>query len=120
MLNALDDHVVDPGSLDNVAEVINPKDRHVIASALVGEASVVVTNDGRLRSETATAHVDLVPMSADTFAANLWQLMPEGVDEVISTLVAKRTMRPVTVDELTEAMRRPFPTMTRAWRAGRV
>lgn len=120
MRAALDDRVVDPGTLDDVPEAINPKDRHVIASALAGEASVVVTNDGRLRSQTETAHVDLVPMSADAFAARLWQLMPEGVDEVITTLVAKRTKRPVTVDELMEAMRGPFSTMTSAWLASRV
>lgn len=105
MRDALDDHVVDPGSLD---------------AALAGGASVVVTNDGRLRSETETAIVDLLPMSADAFAAHLWQLTPEGVDEVINTLVAKRTKRPVTVDELMEAMRGPFSTMTSAWLASRV
>lgn len=120
MRDALDDHVVDPSSLDDVPEAINLKDRHVIAAAVAGGASVVVTNDGRLRSETETANVDLLPMSADAFAAHLWQLTPEAVDEVINTLVAKRTRRPVTVDELMEAMRRPFPTMTSAWLASRV
>lgn len=119
MRAALDDHVVDPSSLDDVLEAINPKDRHVIAAALTGEASLVVTNNGRLRSETEAAKVDLLPMSADAFAAHLWRLTPEGVDEVINSLVAKRTKRPVTVDELMEAMRGPFSTMTSAWLASR-
>lgn len=44
----------------------------------------------------------------------------DSVPEVINTLVAKRTKRPVTADELMDAMRRPFPTMTSAWHAGRI
>ncbi|MEZ5350943.1 MAG: PIN domain-containing protein [Microthrixaceae bacterium] len=120
MRDALDDQVVSTGSLDSVPEAINPKDRHVIAAALVGEASTVVTNDKRLRAEIEDADIGLAAMSTDDFATHLWTLMPDDVTEVINTLVAKRTKRPVTADELMEAMRRPFPTMTRAWRAGRV
>ena len=59
MRDALDDHLVDPGSLDDVPD-INPKDRHVIAAALAGEASIVVTNDQRLRAEIEAADLDLV------------------------------------------------------------
>ncbi len=66
MRGALEDHVVDPGSLDVNSEAINPKDRHVIAAALAGEASLVVTNDKRLRAETESAHAGLVPRWART------------------------------------------------------
>lgn len=119
MREALEDHLVDADTLDNVPEAINPKDRHVIAAALAGEASVVVSNDKRLRAETETADIGLVAASADDFAARLWHLMPDEIDEVINSLVAKRTKRPVTVDELMEAMRGPFPTMAAAWLSGR-
>lgn len=115
MRDALEDHLVDPGSLDDVPEVINPKDRHVIAAALAGEASIVVTDDKRLRAETESADLDLVAMSADDFAAHLWELMPDDVDEVINTVVAKRTKRPVTPEELMEALRGSFPAMATAW-----
>jgi hypothetical protein len=91
----------------------------VIAAALAGEASIVVTNDQQLRAETETADVDLLAMSADDFATRLWRLMPDDVDEVIRMLVAKRTKRPVTSEELIEAMRATFPTMASAWLAGR-
>lgn len=50
MRDALDDQLVDPGSVDDVPEAINPKVRHVIAAALAGEASIVVTNDKRLHA----------------------------------------------------------------------
>ena len=117
MRDALDDNLIEPGTLDNVPRTINPKDRHVIAAALVGEASVVVTNDKRLRAETENSDIGLVAMSADDFATRLWALMPHDVNEVISTLVAKRTKQPVTAHDLIEAMRGSFPTMTAAWLA---
>lgn len=119
MRDALDDQLVDPGSVDDVPAAINPKDRHVVAAALAGEASIVVTNDKRLRAETETAEAGLLAMSADDFATHLWILMPDDVDEVISALVAKRTKRPVTGEALIEAMRATFPTMASAWVAGR-
>jgi hypothetical protein len=119
MRDALEDHIVDSSSLDDIPETINPKDRHVIAAAFAGEASIVVTNDKRLRGETETAAVGLVASSADDFAAHLWELMPDDVDAVIRTLVAKRTKRPVTVEELMEAMRGTFPMMASAWLASR-
>lgn len=119
MRDALDDQLVEPRWVDDVLEAINPKDRHVIATALTGEASVVVTNDKRLRAETQAAGVGLLAMSADDFAGHLWTLMPEDVNEVISTLAAKRTKRPVTADELMDAMCGTFPTMASAWLTGR-
>lgn len=119
MREALEDQLVDVGSADNVPEAINPKDRHVIAAALTGEASLVVTNDKRLRSETEEAEIDLVPMSADDFAAHLFELMPDDVEAVMNTLVAKRTKRPVTTEELVAALRGPFPTMVAAWSSAR-
>lgn len=73
--------------------------------------SIVVTNE--------TAGVGLLAMSADDFAGHLWTLMPDDVNETISALAAKRTKRPVTAEELMEAMRNAFPTMVNTWLAGR-
>lgn len=118
MRDALEGHLVDPGSLDDVPDAINPKDRHVIAAALAGEASIVVTNDKRLRAETEAANIDLL-MSADDFAAHLWGLMPDDVGEVIHDLAAKRTKRPVTTEALMEALRGTFPALASAWFSAR-
>ena len=90
----------------------------MIAAALAGEASIVVSNDKRLRAETESADLGLLAMSADDFATHLWTLAPDDVDEVINTLVAKRTKQPVTAHDLIEAMRGSVPTMTAAWLAG--
>lgn len=118
MSGALEDQLVAPGSVDFVPKVVNPKDRHVIAAALIGEASIVVTNDKRLRAEIGDADIGLAAMSADDFATHLCTLMPDDVTEVINTLVAKRTNPPLTIDDLVEAMRGSLPTLTRAWLTG--
>lgn len=119
MRDALDDHLIDPHSLDDVPDAINSKDRHVIAAALTGESALVVTNDKRLRSEINAASLGLTAMSADDFAHHLWRLMPHDVDEVVQALAAKRTRRQVTAEELMEAMRNAFPAMVSAWFVGR-
>lgn len=119
MREALEDNIVDQGSLDDVPDAVNPKDRHVIAAALAGEASVVVTNDKGLRAETEASDITVLAMSADDFAAHLWELVPGEVDEVINLLVAKRTKRPVTAEELVAELWGPFPTMATAWLATR-
>lgn len=118
MREALDDQLIDPGSVDDASAVINPKDRHVIATALAGEASIVVSNDKRLRAEIESADLGLLAMSADDFATHLWTVAPDDVDEIINTLVAKRTKKPVTAHDLIEAMGGSFPTMTAAWLDG--
>jgi len=42
-----------------VPDAINAKDRHVVAAALEGEASVIVTNDSALRSEIDASDLEL-------------------------------------------------------------
>lgn len=66
MENALDDRLVEPGAFDDLLDAINSKDRHVIAAALDGEASILVTNDKGLRLEVGLAALELVPMSGVT------------------------------------------------------
>ena len=106
---------IDADLMAGVTDAIKPKDRHVIGAALAGEATIVVTNDKRLRAETGAADIGLLAMSADDFAAHLWELMPDDVGEVVHALVEKRTKRPVTTEELVETLRGPFPAMVAAW-----
>jgi len=110
MRSALEDNLV-TGSEVDVPDDVNPKDRHVIAAALAGEASIVVTNDKRLRSETNAAGLSLEAISADGFAARLWNNDPDGINAVIDRLVSKRTRNPITPEDLASALRGPFPSM---------
>ena len=59
MRAALDDQTVDTQVVEGLPDMINAKDRHVIAAALVAQATIVVTNDNALRSEIAGSGLDL-------------------------------------------------------------
>ena len=56
MRSALEDHFV-TGSVADVPKVVNLKDRHVVVSGCAGGASVVVSNDRRLRSEIVARRI---------------------------------------------------------------
>ena len=55
----LEDQTIDTSSVKGVPDAINAKDRHVVAAALEGEASVIVTNDSALRSEIDASDLEL-------------------------------------------------------------
>ena len=59
MRAALDDQTVDTQVVEGLPDMINAKDGHVIAAALVAQATIVVTNDNALRSEIAGSGLDL-------------------------------------------------------------
>jgi predicted nucleic acid-binding protein len=116
MAHALEDFVVDPDPDANVPVEINPKDRHVIAAASSGEATIVVTNDKRFRAETTKADIGLEPMDADSFALLLLTRDPASFERAVEVLAAKRTRHRVTPARLMESLERAFPRTGRAWR----
>lgn len=94
---------------------VNDKDRQVIGAAVAGDAQVVVTNDRKLRQELERRFAGPRPLTADEFATQLAIDSPGTVLEVVDSLVAKRTARPVTTtQEFIEALRTPFPAMVAA------
>src|SRR4051812_13199326 len=87
---ALADQIVDSVEFEDSAQMINVKDRHVVATALAAGAAWVVTDDGALRSEIAGSGLDLEPLDGDAFAMRLWEVSLAAVSEVVQSLIAKR------------------------------
>lgn len=58
----LADQIIGVSDLDTLAEVVNAKDRHVVAAAIEAEADVLDTNDRRLRDEVAASSLIIRPM----------------------------------------------------------
>lgn len=112
---ALEDQLVD-GQAVEVPAGINPKDRHIIGAAVVAAAQVIVTNDRRLRAEVEASELEQAALDLDTFAVMLWHSSPTDVRAVIDTMVAKRQRRPVSTDELTQALHRDMPSLATALR----
>ncbi|MGY6499851.1 MAG: PIN domain-containing protein [Acidimicrobiales bacterium] len=111
----LEDQTIDTSSVEGVPDRINAKDRHVVAAALAGEARVIVTNDGRLRSEIDASDLEIEARDANSFVHQLWQDAPAEVDAVIAELTAKRRRHPVTQAEMVEQLRLHFPSMVEAF-----
>jgi predicted nucleic acid-binding protein len=110
----LEDLTIDTSGVEGVPDTFNAKDRHVVAAALAGEASVIVTNDGGLRSEIDASDLEIKARDADSFVHQLWKDAPTEVDAVITELIAKRRRHRVTRAELVEQLRLHFPTMVQA------
>lgn len=88
---------------------VNRKDRHIAAAALAHGADLVVSNDRRLRREVNALDGHLLAVTPDEFALQLLVHQPDGVEDVIDALVAKRTRRPVTRMELIDELAGAFP-----------
>jgi predicted nucleic acid-binding protein len=118
MRDVLSDHLVEPDPSE-FPEAVNFNDRHVVAAALRGRASVVVTNDKRLRREIATALPQLAPLSLDEFAVSLWDRDPDETSGVIDAMVAKRTSPPAPLSVLLERLESTTPSLVSALRGRR-
>ena len=64
----LRNHIVADIPSTNMVEAVNVRDRHVAMAAISSGATVVVTNDRRLRGQLRKAIPALSPLSADEFA----------------------------------------------------
>lgn len=111
MHTALADQTVEPLSADEVPELINAKDRHVVGAAMVAGADVLVSNDARLRAQLAKSDLGVEPLDSDSFAIRLDDSSPDGVAEVIDALVAKRRVRPVSNEEMIDQLHMHFPSL---------
>ncbi|MGH9030855.1 MAG: PIN domain-containing protein [Acidimicrobiia bacterium] len=114
MRQALALHTRDDIDGGDALEGINPKDRHVVAAALAGDADVVVTNDRRLRREIEALDEPLRSASADDFAVSLLGDDRDAIEQVLDELVTKRVRRRVTRDALLDPLARAFPSFVAA------
>lgn len=110
MRDVLEDHLVD-GEAADVPNEVNVKDRHVVGAAIQGEASILVTNDSRLRREVNAVLPELHSVSLDHFALALWRRSRDDVSGVVDDLVAKRTNPPITRDVLLAHLRGVLPSL---------
>ncbi|GMU78781.1 MAG: hypothetical protein AMXMBFR46_15750 [Acidimicrobiia bacterium] len=110
MRSALDDQLVDVDP-QSVPAAINAKDRHIVGAAIQGEASLIVTNDRRLRDELDASDLALNGVDLDTFATTLWESTPAEIGLVVDSLIRKRTRRPVSRSEMLDALRNHMPNL---------
>ncbi len=78
----------------------HPKDRHVLAAAVVAGAQVIVTTNLRHFGDEALAPYGLEAQSPDTFLTHLYDLNPGQMVEIIRQQAAALRNPPRTTDDV--------------------
>ena len=78
----------------------DPKDRHVLATAVVGDAEIIVTNNLNDFRENVTKPWGIKAQSPDSFLSDLFDDNPEAIKLIIQQQVEKYTNPPKTMIEL--------------------
>jgi hypothetical protein len=84
----------------------HPKDRHVLAAAVVSKAQYIVTSNLRDFPAAALRPYRIEAHGPDEFLRDLLDVDPERMLDVLGTIAASRKMPPKTVDELLAALER--------------
>jgi predicted nucleic acid-binding protein len=84
----------------------DPKDRHVLAAAVVGRADVIVTFNLKDFPVDSVAPYDIEVQHPDTFLSHQYDLAPRAVSEVLREQSADTRRPPLTVTDLLEALKR--------------
>lgn len=103
----------------------HPKDRHVLAAAVVGRADVIVTeNLNDFPAEACDAY-NVEVQHPDVFLSNQWELDEESMVEAIEQWLEDLSNPPLTLEELLQKLDIHTPhfceivrTSGVAWRAG--
>jgi hypothetical protein len=78
----------------------DPKDRHVVAAAVVAGAQVIVTSNLRDFPQQALERFSIEAQSPDEFLTNLLDLAPERVTRLIAEQATDLHAPPMTVNQI--------------------
>jgi predicted nucleic acid-binding protein len=95
----------------------DPKDRHVLAAAVAGDAQVVVTLNLRDFPPAACEPFGIQPIHPGTFLLDLYSLRPDAVYEAIERQVSVLSRPPMTIDELLGRLAKTVPNFAQALQA---
>ena len=87
----------------------HPKDRHVLAAAVLAEAGVIVTSNLKDFPAESCAPHDVIVEDPDAFAARLVADDPTLVREAIAEMASRRKRPPTTVEDVLDHLTRSLP-----------
>jgi len=82
----------------------DPKDRHVLAAAVVGRADVIVTENLEDFPEAARKTYNIGAQCPDDFLCNQWELDEEAMMDVIDQWIADLSSPPLTLGQLLQKL----------------
>ncbi len=88
----------------------HPKDRHVLAAAIVSHSTVIVTDNLRDFRPDALAPHAVLAQTADAFLVQLFYQSPARILTLLHDQAAAYYRRPMTFDGLLDVLRKSVPT----------
>ena len=85
------------------------KDRHVLATAVAGDAQTIVTLNLKHFPSDACKPFAVEPLHPDIFLLDLYDLDPRATYNAVERQAAALTRPPMTIDEPSTGSPRPFP-----------
>jgi len=97
----------------------NPKDRHVLATAVAASAQVIVTLDLKHFPSDACEPFAVESLHPDAFLLDLRSLGPDMVTDTVARQAAALTRPPMTTDELLDRLAATVPDFAHTLRTHR-
>jgi hypothetical protein len=91
----------------------HPKDRHVLAAAVIARADIIVTNDRKGFDDKALTPWNIKAQSPDDFFCGLFNEYPDEMVQVIQKQVQRYKRHPRTFLELLDKLSKQIPKFTR-------
>ena len=88
----------------------HPGDRHVLATALIAKAHVIVTNNLKHFPAVSVNQFRIETQSADQFLTYLYDLFTESMYEVIQNQVSGMRKNPMSALDLLNLLEKSVPT----------
>ncbi|MDO5049812.1 MAG: PIN domain-containing protein [Actinomycetaceae bacterium] len=104
------------GLVGGIKGIPDPDDRHVIAAAIEGNASAIVTNNLKDFPDEALALHGLHAKSCDDFLLDLFDLYPERFTKALESMQAMRRNPAVTIGQLVSSLEVSCPNFVSAYR----
>ena len=95
----------------------DPKDRHVLAAAVAGDAQAVVTFNLKHFPNAACEPLAIEPLHSDNFLLDLYSLDSDGVLAVLERQAAALTRPPMAINDLLHRLAVTVPSFAQALRA---
>ena len=101
-----DSLVVNHAGLASEVDLVDPKDLHVVATALRAQAQLIVTFNLRHFPEHALAPYDIEVKHPDEFVLDAIDLFPERISAIVQSMAASLTAPPQSVENILETLER--------------
>ena len=102
--------------VDSIHGIPDPKDRHVVAAAIEGNASAIVTNNLKDFPKESLSQHGLHAVSCDNFLLDLYELFPSRFRDAFAEMQQIRKNPPISMNDLLKSLAKSCPELIATYR----